>query len=173
MQKIDTSAMMRDLTEHETTQVSGGLGESYSFSLPDSAVPNGYTVDDISDVQFILDSTTNELTTILSFTPAADAYGYQANGFQINHEGNGASTTRTETVTTTSPSITLNASGTFKITIFGRGVDVTLGGIVTTGGTTRTRTTTTTTTGTSRSGGSFGGGGNRDGGTIPKATKKH
>jgi hypothetical protein len=155
--------MMRELTEHETTQVSGGFGESYSLSLPDSVVPSGFTVDDISDVQFVLDSATNELTTILSFTPAVNGYGYQANGIHFDHEGNGASTTtRTTTTTTTSPSATINSSATFKITIFGRGIDVTIGGTATTGST--TRTTTTTTTGTSRSSGTVGGAGeNRKG----------
>jgi hypothetical protein len=162
MQKIDSSAMMRELTDHETMQVSGGFGESYNLPLPDSSVPVGYTVDDISDVQFVLDSATNQLTTILSFTPAADPYGYQISGIPIDREGNGSSTTtRTTSTTTTSPSATINGSATFNITIFGRGINVTIGGTATTGSTTRTTTTTTGTTGRA-SGGSTGRGGCND-----------
>lgn len=147
MQKIDASAMMRELTEHETEIVSGGFGESdWTVNLPDSAAPAGTNVDNITNAEFVFDSTTNELTTILTYNvPGADDLREGFRGYGDN-DANGAArgTVTTTTTTRNSATGTFNVSGTINIQILGRGVTFTINGTINTPSTSRTTTTTIT-----------------------------
>ena len=143
MQKIDASAMMRDLTDHETTLVSGGFGTGdITVDLPDSAIPTGYTPSDISGVEFILDSATNELTTIFTFAPPTSS-GIQNFGV-IHFDAEGSSSTgnnQSQTVTRVLPSVDVTSTTTFKINIFGITFERTVTSVQKSGSVTRTTTT--------------------------------
>jgi hypothetical protein len=99
MQKIDTSAMMRELTEHETTQVSGGFGESdYTIDLPNTAIPAGFTSNDITSSEVIFDPNTNQLTTIFNFGGSGS---YDLQGATITGDGSYAGARPIQTRSTT------------------------------------------------------------------------
>lgn len=165
--------MMRELTEHETMQVSGGFGASdFSVDLPVGSIPVGFTTDDISEVEFILDANTNELTTVLTF--GGNVGGTQQFGADLDLGDSyaGSGRTQTRSVTQAGSSTTVTNTSTFTINFFGLFTY------------TNTVTTATTTNGVTRGASvtiplapppppAVGGGGNRDGGTIPRVTKKH
>jgi hypothetical protein len=136
MQKIDTSAMMRELTEHETTLVSGGFGDgSFNYGLPDSAILTGFSTDEIRSGEISFDSTTNELVTTLYFSREDDSSDIRGADRNSNGEyGGRANSGQTVTRQTVTEGAQLGI-GTTSVTIglAGRNITFTLPTFVYTG----------------------------------------
>lgn len=119
MQKIDTSAMMRDLTEHETEIVSGGFGTAdYTIDLPNSAIPAGFTSNDITYAEVVFDPVTNQLTTILDF---GGSEFDDLRGATISNDGDyaGARVPRTRSTTPAPANGSTTTTTTFNFQAFG------------------------------------------------------
>ena len=138
--------MMRELTDHETTLVSGGFGTGdISVDLPDSAVPYGGTFDNLTDVQFELDTATNQLTTILTFD-TANSHDTRLVFHGGDQDAGGQGTVvQTRTTATNSGSTTLSGGITFTIKLPGP-LGKYLTGTITGSGTYTTPTKQVTTT---------------------------
>lgn len=173
MQKIDASAMRRELTEHETEIVSGGFGTpDFNVDLPIDSIPDGFTTNDITQVEFVLDSNTNELTTILTFQSADDG-GIQ---FSADHDGDdiygGSGRTQTRSITQPASTNTITTTSTFSINFGIFKYSNTVTNTTTTNGVTRGTSVTIPLAPPAPP--PIGGGNRTDGGTGPRpAIKPH
>jgi hypothetical protein len=167
MQKIDASAMMRELTEHETTQVSGGFGNEINIVVPESAIPAGFTEDDLVRAEYSLDVNTNELTTYLYFstidindTRSTDIIGDVGEYGSPRVQGSA-------TITRDAGNFSITGSASVDLKIKGKGFGFELSG---TYNSPRQRYEITIPLDPPRP--ATGGGGNRNGGSAPPTRRK-